>query len=380
MSLNNLIVLTILFGLFVLSGYDHRTLYFLYPFLGALFLLYNNFKLKGHPTLLIRYFIPFCIIFCFQILLYFEGWFSVQGFLRYIVYLLLFIFIYNVDSLTLRLFIKLITILLFISIPYGFYVSQIQHSRFEFIFDHSNHLAYVCVLLTLYFLVLFKSTKAKKYAFIALIGIVILFSKSTGGLLTYSILIIYNIFGRNMGGVFKKLVIIVPTVFLLIVLMSLSDRFIQQLAFLEYYNFSFILERVEGHQAGGVGSGLWRIIHWLSILANFFNEHIIKILFGLGFDTMTRGHYHYSFMITDPHNDFVKIFVEIGIIGFIIFLYLYRKFILYIPKTYYFLIVTLVPMMLGNIIVNFPYMFVFTIIIVILLKEKYGQYSPSYTT
>jgi hypothetical protein len=152
-----------------------------------------------------------------------------------------------------------------------------------------------------------------------------------------------------------------------------------QLSFLEYYNISFILDRVQSHEAGGVGSGLWRIIHWLSILFNFFNEDGFNIMFGLGLDTMTKGHYQYEFMITDPHNDFVRIMVETGIFGFLIFTYLYLKLIFWAPKSIYLLIVTAIPMMLGNIIVNFPYVIVFSIIFILILKDTNEKNSPGYS-
>jgi hypothetical protein len=197
--------------------------------------------------------------------------------------------------------------------------------------------------------------------------------------MTYAVLILYSIYDYSNSGLLKKIAFITPAVIGLGLLMSMSGRFMNQLSFLEYYNLSFILERVQTHQAGGVGSGLWRIIHWLSILFNFFNEENLKIIFGLGIDTMTKGHYQYSFMVTDPHNDFIRVLIETGVFGFMVFNYFYLKLIIWSRMSTYLLIVTALPMMLGNIIVNFPYVIVFLTILVLILKNYNAKNSTGHS-
>ena len=68
-----------------------------------------------------------------------------------------------------------------------------------------------------------------------------------------------------------------------------------------------------------------------------------------------------------------------GVVGFLIFIYLYLKLIFWAPMSIYLLIVTAIPMMLGNIIVNFPYTIVFSIILILILKDTNAKNSSSYS-
>lgn len=380
MNLNNFLILIVLYVFFLFSGIDHRALYFLYAIFGILALMKRDFSIGNKDKKLLIFLSFFLAIHIIQIAFYFEGWYSLQGFLRYVSYFLLLFFINRMHTSTLQLFVKMCGYSILVTLPFGLYIAFVVGGRYQFIFGHSNHLAYVCILLAFYFLKLYNGNKVFGYLCAFLLGLIILTTKSTGGLLTYSLLIIYLALSWSGRTIIKKMIIVLPIFGLIAILFSFSERFLDQLKFLEFYDLTLIMERAQLHEAGGIGSGLWRIIHWLSILYEFSFEPWFKILFGLGADTMSQGHYHYSFMITDPHNDFVRVIAEFGFMGFIVFVIYYLRLIKSLPSRGFFVIVTALPMFFGNIIVNFPYVLIASTLIVLLIKSKDEETCVSYAT
>src|SRR5210317_79358 len=176
MNTNSLIIVICLIFLLLLSGLDQRFLYLLFPGIGFIALYSDNFKLHESQEIKLSFIAITILFFVFIIQFSFNylGLFTFQGFLRYVTYFCLILFVRRINSSTLNIFLYTFTLLLIVSIPLGIYVSFIQKGRFQFLFSHSNHLAYVCVLLSFYFLQIYKGKGFKKKIFIALLGFIIL--------------------------------------------------------------------------------------------------------------------------------------------------------------------------------------------------------------
>ena len=190
------LAIVILLILLISSGLEQRILYLFFPVVGFITLYQDKFRIQISEEIKYSFIaiLLLFLIFLIQSLFSYKGIFSIQGFLRYLSYFFLLIFIRRLESSTLRLFLYFFALLIVISIPFGVYVSFIRDGRYQFFFNHSNHLAYVCVLMSFYFLKVYTGKSYKKKIFISLFGAIILFTKSTGGLLSYAFLILYSIY------------------------------------------------------------------------------------------------------------------------------------------------------------------------------------------
>jgi hypothetical protein len=112
-------------------------------------------------------------------------------------------------------------------------------------------------------------------------------------------------------------------------------------------------ERVLGP---GAASGIWRVTHWLKTLTTYFDgtalEHAIG--FGLGSSPMILGKL--------PHNEYLRILFEQGLLGFAIFIFAWRRIIMTAPAhvRYVGLIVAIYSFSENN-LDNFPFMALFTL-------------------
>jgi len=133
------------------------------------------------------------------------------------------------------------------------------------------------------------------------------------------------------------------------------------------------MDRVENYRPGGYGSLIWRAIYWMKILTEFFSESFYKIIFGIGVDSLTEGNMPYSFMEKDPHNDYLKVMVEFGVLGLLLFLGLFKRVYGIVNKNFNIIILLTIPMFFGNIIVNFPFNITFVLLIVYEYKRNYSK-------
>jgi hypothetical protein len=79
---------------------------------------------------------------------------------------------------------------------------------------------------------------------------------------------------------------------------------------IEYYD---IIQK----QGADVTSGAWRLYHWHRLWGKFWSSDFEKILFGYGVGTTT-----YLFKMK-PHNDYLRLLLETGIVGFALFLFIW---------------------------------------------------------
>jgi membrane-bound ClpP family serine protease len=104
-------------------------------------------------------------------------------------------------------------------------------------------------------------------------------------------------------------------------------------------------------------------VYWIKIHFAFIEEPWHRIVFGIGVDHLSQGNMPYDFTKKDPHNDFVKVLVEFGVAGLLLFLGFFRKIYQISSKNFNVLILIGIPMFFGNAIVNFPFNLAFILLI-----------------
>lgn len=82
-------------------------------------------------------------------------------------------------------------------------------------------------------------------------------------------------------------------------------------------------------------SALWRISHWFKGISIFFSGSFFEILFGFGIGSTS------ILMGTLPHNDFLRILIEQGIVGFCLFIYFIVLVFLRTPHEYRYIFISI---------------------------------------
>ena len=101
----------------------------------------------------------------------------------------------------------------------------------------------------------------------------------------------------------------------------------------------------------------------MKILFEFFKESVATQIFGLGIDALTKDHYPYSFMKKDPHNDFIKVFIEFGYLGITLFMAFLGGLFFLVKRNLNLLILLGVPLFFDNTLVNFSTILLFTVLV-----------------
>jgi len=209
----------------------------------------------------------------------------------------------------------------------------------------------------------------------------LILTKSTGGLLVLIALLGYNSLKSKRISLVKKISFIVVLTIAVILALNFSEKIAFQLKSIDFLTWEFVKERVEIYtidgvnRAGGYGSFVWRIIYWSKLIYTFFSESFFKIIFGVGVDHLTKGFMPYEFMDKDPHNDFIKVILEYGVLGFILFLNFFKKIYKATKNNFNIIILMIVPMFFGNAIVNFPFNITIILILIYEYKRNINQIS-----
>ncbi|TYA52229.1 hypothetical protein FVF61_12850 [Formosa maritima] len=279
-----------------------------------------------------------------------------------------------------KYFFIIIILYFLLTIPIGLYqVTKWDWERYQNVFDHSNHLAYVLTM-CVYFLFLHNPFKSKIVKNICLIGLFVslLLTKSTGGLLVLLVLLGYNSLKSKRISLVKKLTFILLLIIAIVLALNFSEKIAYQLESIDFLTWEFVKERIETYtidgvnRAGGYGSFVWRIIFWSKLMLTFFSEPFLHIIFGVGVDHLTKGFMPYEFMDKDPHNDFVKVLLEYGVLGLLLFLSFFRNIYKIMNKNFNIIILMVVPMFFGNAIVNYPFNLTLILIIIYEYKQNYN--------
>lgn len=355
--------------IWVISGLYHPAALVLSLGLGMTYVLLRNANIQKSisSTFYMRLTLIYIFFFVIHFILYQKAeLFWIKGLIRVLSYfsfaMLIAIFPKRILESSLKLIIGLIVTY---SLTMGVYINMIGR-RNSFIFSHANHFAYVLVVLIVYNL----SVKRGPYTniWLLMLFVSLLTTQSIGGLISATAIVVsYAFFNKNIRITSRVFIPVAIAAGLIILAPIISNRAIEQYAIIvEYLNFDLILEKAKMFNPGGMGSGIWRLTYWTSILITFFDESVSTVIFGTGIDSMSKGNFIYSFIYTDPHNDYLRLLVEFGFAGLILILFnirnLKRRFLPLRIKVIIYLSI-LLPFIFGNVITNTP--FNFTLILVL---------------
>ncbi len=369
------IIILILF--FLLSATYHQPLYILIPLLVTIyFYSLQHFKILNNKynRLYLSFFIIILIFFIIQSISFLRiEWHSLKGLARYFSYSVFAIFVYKISNTEIKLLFKIIAILIIILFPFTFMMLD-ESGGYKGIFRHSNHLGYVLTIV-IYFLFAYKPFSVLiNYLVILILTGLLFYSRTSGAIVSFALLIIYNfIISRNIPIKHKLFFIFGPLLMIIPISFQFSEKIIEQINSLNYLDKNFILQRVYTGNPGGYGSFIWRVVYWLQILFEFIKESFFKIFFGIGIDALTKGNMPYRIMYTDPHNDFLKVLVEFGVAGLILFLNFIKNIFIILNKNINILILITLPLMFDNAIVNFSFVLTLMLLIAYEYKNLYSE-------
>jgi len=275
-----------------------------------------------------------------------------KGLLRYFAYFSFALYASTLSKKAISLLFKIIILFFVFTLPLAIYQIQIS-GRYQNIFAHANHFSYV-LMICFYYVLKYKAFKKSVRPIIMFILIVsLILASSSGAILTVLLLLLYHYFSKTKRNFFKFafsfLVLVV-----VILGISFTEKIPSQIESLQYLNLDFIYEKAKVYEPGGYGSLVWRLIYWMQILQSFLANNAFVLFFGEGIDTLTKSNYLYSFMYTDPHNDYLKVLVEFGILGLTLLFALLAR-VYFIFKKFDILIMLMVPLFFANIIVSWPF-------------------------
>lgn len=292
-----------------------------------------------------------------------------KGFLRYVGYICFALVVLNFNEKTFHRFFISLAILFVITLPLA--VLQMKSiGRFQSFFSHANPFAYSMVYI-MYFLYFKKpSSKQIRFLLLTLLFIALILTKTSGAFIAIMLLLVYNFIVSSKVTLLQKvisfviLLIVIPSSFLFI------PKLQSQFSTLEIIDKDFIKSHVWDFRPGGKGSLVWRVIYWAGILTEFFKENFINRFFGLGIDVFTKEYYPYDIMEKDPHNDFLKVLVEYGYVGFTLFISFLVSLFILLKKNFNLIILIFVPLFFDNTLVNFTTILIF--IILAAYEYKFG--------
>ncbi|MCF6297288.1 MAG: hypothetical protein L3J08_04770 [Flavobacteriaceae bacterium] len=356
--------------LLLISAQYHQALYFIIPAISAFFLFNRKLKipLNNYSKIFVSLPLVVIIFLILQVIINKDlPFFSIKGTFRYIVYSSFAIMVIGFDKKSIEKYFKYLSILLFILTPLAIYQYKTL-GRCQGIFSHANHLAYIQVI-CIYFLIAYRPfQKTFRMLCLGVLLFTLLLTKTSGAFIILFLLAGYNFILTNKVSFKKKIAITITLLLTFPLFLIYSDKLLSQIDTLQYLDKKFILPRVKDYRAGGYGSLIWRIIYWTKIVFVFFEESLSTILFGKGIDSLTKGNMPYQFMTKDPHNDFIKVFFEFGLIGLLMFFNFLKNIFLMLKKNVNLIIILLVPLVFDNIIVNFS--FVLTILLIFAYEFK----------
>lgn len=123
-------------------------------------------------------------------------------------------------------------------------------------------------------------------------------------------------------------------------------------------------------------SGIWRLAHWTKGLMIFAQGSIYEVLFGYGVGSSI------GLLGKLPHNDYLRVLLEQGIVGMLLFIYFFRSIYSKLDSQYRYILVILAIFSISeNVIDNMLFMILFILFIVVTQQERRTsqQYAPMVT-
>lgn len=278
--------------------------------LGGFFLLLA-FKLK-----LPKYLLLYSSLFVFLVgyafinasIIHGEPLYTVRGVIRYFSYFAVFILAYY-SKISFKQLFQLYTIIVIIESTIAvFQYLFLGMGRPSGTFINSNHFSYFLVP---YFAILLIVYKNFFPAF--LVFLLSAFLGGMGGVI--SLLLVLFLFLAHYARRWQKIVAI-----LLFPIFVVGAGFLMQNRVKELTDVTAISERLAENQAGGGSSLVWRIVTWKLMYDELVEKDGLYTGMGLEYASLISPYFLES-SIREPHNDYIRILLEFGLFGSILFLY-----------------------------------------------------------
>lgn len=317
--------------------------------LGGFFLLLL-FKLSIPKYLLFYtgfFFLLIGYAFFNAVYLHNQPFFSIRGVVRYFSYFAVFILAYYSKVSFRQIFMLYTLVVLLESMLAVFQFLFMGMERPSGTFINSNHFSYFLVP---YFAILLIVYRQYFFSFF-----VFLFSAFLGGMGgVISLLLVLFLFMLRYARRWQKILAIFVFPFFLA-----GAAFLMQNRIRELTDVTSITERLAENQAGGGSSLVWRVVTWKLMYDELVAKDGLYTGMGLEFASLASPYFLES-SIREPHNDYIRILLEFGIFGLIMFLFaLYyalsrmrRASIKYDSNTYFAIYASLAAIFLGMIVGN----------------------------
>lgn len=259
-------------------------------------------------------------------------------------------------ALTLMLFLAFLLLPFALDLATGAFLSG--DYRYRSLMPHANHLGYVCATVLITFLYLHFSrlySPRGLYVFLAAALGMLVASKSSGALFVFmaGVLMIFLSFRFSVTRLVYAAMAVVAVV------MALQTPLGQYaLEKITVSDLDLIVEKARSHQFGNQGSSFaWRMSYWIAMIEAQFDSGSAIVLFGQGGGSTGDGNRVFDFISKDPHSDFVRLFIEYGVVGSLLILALLARGCMKAGPVALAMVILFGPMLTGNSIISPPVMF-----------------------
>ncbi|TDX12232.1 hypothetical protein EDB96_1285 [Flavobacterium sp. S87F.05.LMB.W.Kidney.N] len=295
------------------------------------------------PVVMDRNFLSFIIkrklnfvLFYFLVYIFISG--NAQSFKIFVAIILFCVFLfigYKSNLHTISKKAKLIWRVGFICFLMSFTISVLtgRYSRREFYnFEHVNLLGTYLVFISIFYLIHYKEKNKKggnieSSPFSLIIGSYL--TLSTGAFVTQLTAFIPSKYYRLKNIRYLSILLIITGISSYYITNSFSpdlhqkifgslNYFGREISLREFYQES-IHQNLELNDSENSGSFTWRIFSYTFYLYNIFHQNILNFLFGSGAESF------FQFATFAPHNDFIAIFLDFGLVGLLCFLFFLFK-------------------------------------------------------
>ncbi|MDQ6531541.1 hypothetical protein [Flavobacterium sp. LHD-85] len=208
-----------------------------------------------------------------------------------------------------------------------------RYSRREFYnFEHVNLLGTYFVFISIFYFIHYKNKKKKvrslESSSLSLV-IASYLTLSTGAFVSQLTAFIPSRYYKLRNILYLSLLIIIAGIGSYYITDSVSpdlhqkifgsiNYFGKEISLKEFYQDS-IHQNLELNDSENSGSFTWRIFSYTFYLYNIFHQDIINFLFGSGVESF------FQYATFAPHNDFIAIFLDFGLVGLLCFLFFLFK-------------------------------------------------------
>ena len=353
------------------------------------FFLIFNFKRFNYDKGSVKFIFRVVCFFLFEAILLFFLESDMRALLKFLTYPIYFCFFYllgknlskediiYINLITLKVF--LICFLVSLSLSLGL---NLYFKRIFFNFEHVNLLGSFVLVMTIPLSFLKKYVEKKKIKSITYLLIISAFLTTSTGAFLLSFAILANINSWS----FRKIITYVFYVLLFVLFIffitknyvgDLHQKIFSPLYVLEKYTLAEFLEfsskqaRIQDLGSDLDSSLTWRLYTWVYFINYIFSGDLFNILFGNGLKSYT--------VVLDnnkpPHNDFILILIDYGIVFWTIFIFLLRKIYINITKRYESFIPVFFIWILRLLLENTVNSFYITSTIIMFLSVIIGFYS-----